>query len=195
MKQALIFPLFVLCTLLACNNAKSNKSIYIVNEKSIIIKVYNARDTLLTMQSFTKDTIPNGAFVSYYPNGKVKKWVWYTSELKAPCAAVYYNEKGVFDTLHGNPFIRSITSRNNIYVELINPPNVNILFGCKDFYRDSLIKKVVYHPSLTDSTSWVTLDSTDFIFKNDHNYMCNFLIVDTLKNVFKYVSEPFKLVP
>jgi len=162
---------------------------------AIVKKVYNKEGVLLTMQSFTKDTIPNGALIHFYPNGKIKQWTWYSSELKNPFATVLYKNNGMFDTLHGNPFIKSVTSGNDVYVELINPPNVNVIFGFKDFYRDSLMKKVVYQPDLTDSTGWVILRSKDVNFKKDHNYMCNFLIADTFKKEYIYVSAPFKLVP
>ena len=163
-------------------NASPTKFTYV--GRFLVKETYDRTGKIEAKQYFDKDTIPDGAAIEYYPNGKVESWIWYIHN--DPYCGVFFNEQGDFDTLKGNPFLDVIccNGNNDPDIKLINPPQVAFRLLFKDIYKKKVIKKIMYEPLLTDTVSWVPLD--EYKYQEGHNYKIYFYVVDTVKTFLLY---------
>jgi len=114
------------------------------NKKTLINEQYNSIGRIISRKWFNTDTVANGAEIFYYPNGKIEKWKWYNSDNAIPYAVVYYDTNGKYDEYKGIAFINAIKFDNkDVYIEMINPPNVKFLLGYKDSLGNKLVKKTL----------------------------------------------------
>jgi hypothetical protein len=181
--KIIIIVLLALFTALSCANNRQDKTVYRNQNQYLIEDVYNNFGQLKYSKSYNKDTIPNGAEIFYYPNGKIEKWAWYNaligeeSRKKYAFIFFYFNENGDLDSTNGTPFIRPIITKSGyVAIEMVNPPNVKYIFGYKDFIGDKVVFKQAYEPAVTDSTSWVTLEKHKF--EQGHTYKVYYYILN-----------------
>jgi hypothetical protein len=174
MKKINVILFCGLLSVISCKNNKNEKNENINVDKSrliskhflnkIIIQQYDSLGALIVKKTFNKDSIADGAEIHYYPNGKIKKWVWYRADKDIPYTGVYYDTNGVYSHYKGALIIDvfSLHEGKDIYIEMANPPNVNFLLKFTDSLNGKLVKKDFYDPGLTDSIAFVKLDRFDF---------------------------------
>jgi hypothetical protein len=153
---------------------------------SLIKETFDSTGKITIRQYYNADTVPNGAKIEFYNNGKIASWIWYSSKHKEPYCGVYYSEEGLFDTLRGIPFIDIVYKKDfdYPYIKTINPPNVALQLVYKDIYNGKIVKKTLYGPILTDSVAWFGLD--EYKYQNGHKHEIYFNIVDTIKEYLLY---------
>jgi hypothetical protein len=173
-----------------CRNAENNNNKHYLDRlykdnRFLIKEAYDSSGKIKLKQYFNKDTVPDGAMIEYYSNGKIAKWRWFRAKHKNPDCGIFYNEDGSFDTLKGKPFLAiGNDADQNPVIELINPPQVKFTIGYKDYYENKMIKKIYYDPILTDTISWVPLD--EYKKTKGHEYIICFYIIDSVKNKILY---------
>ena len=159
-----------------------NEFKYYRSGRFLVKDSYDSAGKLVTKQFFNADTMPDGAEIDYYANGKIEKWKWFDPTSKYSYCVVYYNAKGGFDTFVGRPFIGTgYDHKHELCIELINPPNVNIKMGYVDFYNGKVMEQLAYPPSPTDTIAWVILDH--YKHEDGHKYMLYYYFVDSSNHI------------
>jgi len=150
-------------------SVKQKFSHWVNDNKKLIKEQYDSTGKITSRQWFNTDTVASGAEIFYYPNGKIEKWKWYGPDNIIPYAVVYFDTIGRYSEYKGIAFIDAIKfNKNDVYIEMINPPNVKFLLCYTDSFNNKLKRKTLYEPGLTDSVAWVKLD--EHIFKHNHAY-------------------------
>jgi hypothetical protein len=187
---AFLYCLVVVVCFVNCKNKKDEndkkQTVRFLKEGRFLIKeTYNRSGKISIKQYFNKDTTPNGAYIEYFDNGNICKWVWYIPNRKNPKCGVYFHSDGSFDTLKGRPYLGIAWDEiDDPVVKLINPPHLTIQFGYKEIYKNHILRYVTYDPILTDSISWVPLH--EYKYAKGHKYKIYFCIVDTIQKRFLY---------
>jgi hypothetical protein len=152
--------------------------------KFIVKETYDSIGLIRAKQYFNKDTIPDGSEIEYYSNNRIEKWKWHTLDNKYPICGVYYSSKGFFDSFKGRPFIEFINKdkmKGSLYIELINPPNINSIVLLDDSSCDHRLQ-LKYDPIVSGSLNWVIIgDSNEDKLKNGHRYTLYYFVVDSNK--------------
>jgi len=186
----------MLVVISSCRNdikqrATATSEKYFYKGELLVKEMYDSSKKLAIKQTFTKDTVPYGAKISYDSNGNVDKWEWFLHSLKYPDCIVYYKSNGTFDTLVGNPFISTgFDKKHQLCVKLVNPPNLNMVVTYQDSFQNKLLKDIYYPVLSTDSVAYIAL--RDHTPKKNHKYMLNFHIVDS-SNYYILSDFPIKL--
>ena len=168
---------------------------YSLHGRFIIKESFDSSGKITGRQYFNKDTIPNGAEIYYYPNGKIKHWKWFQNN-KTPSCGVYYDTDGVFFAFRGNPFIDlGNETDTSVYVTLVNPPNIKFIIVYEDTYKSKVMKSLMFEPTLTDSTSWIVIDrnSNEFLYQKEHKYELIFYVIDENSKVLSGAETALQL--
>ena len=171
----------------SCNNKNKQYIKYEINKKNnknyIIKYLYNFYGNIIEKQYFNKDTVPDGPKIRYYPNGIISSWIWFRANHKNPACGIFYDRKGVFDTMKGSPFLDGGWTESNgeTYVKLINPPQLGYIIEFEDFYENKLVEKRFYGAVVTDSTNYIMLKK--YNYNKNHKYYIVFCVADTVKRV------------
>ena len=194
---------------ISCNNHKQDEEIYSVKNKHIVKSLYR-HGHLYSVQSFTKDTIPDGAEIIYYENGKMQKWKWYDIDYQAdkvdsvvtlsenrkefqtiqtgkehywyPACIAYYDSFGKFDTLVGKVFIKTKHIDKIFCIGIASPPRVLAKIILTDSEYHNKPKQYLYEPSPVDTICWVQLP--DFHYKAGHDFFLDDLIIDSANHYY-----------
>jgi hypothetical protein len=182
------FYVTILLLILGFSNCRHNQRISLQNKikiyargHDIIKEIFDSTGQMMTMQSFNKDTIPNGAQTTYYSNGKIRKWKWFKNDTIALCGA-YYDSNGICYAFRGNPFLKAGNeSHSGIYVTMVTPPTTKFITIFRDSFKNKIVNQLTYEPVNTDSNSYIVIKKTEdeFKYKEGHTYTLCFYIVDS----------------
>lgn len=179
----IVFGLFNLLAFISCkqtNKTKKRANTSFTFKDHILLETsFDSEGKLESVKHF-RNSRQIGAEIEYYGNGKIKKWKWYGPEGKYPWIVIYYDSNGTYDGFKGEAIISAVKFKNSnkIYVEMINPPFVKCIFGCKDYYNNVLVKRNFWDPGTTDSTAWVGLQ-VDSLQEN-HKYSVLLYFADSI---------------
>ena len=188
-------PIFYVVIIAIMYSCRSNDvKIYKVG-KHIIKDVYGNQGEIRRRQYFSNDTLPDGAEIDYFPDGKIAIWRWYKYKDVRPCCVLFYNKNGVFDSLKGNPFLHAIyVSDTGFYLQGIKPPQLAYIVEYNDVFKGKLINTDAFKPSETDTIDWIAISHHKF--EKDHIYNINFCIIDTVTNkIQNEYHEKLNLLP
>ena len=174
-KYGLVLALFLGC---GSKNMHENKFVKYFQQDRFLVKIiYDSAGKVMVRKYFNRDTVADGAEIHYYPNGIAQKWEWFNTMHKNPCGKVFYDPNGLFDTIIGTPFVSvGLNHQEQICIEMINPPDVQIAMGYRDFFCNTLVKQILYDPSKSDTTAWVVLDRHKP--QKGHVYMLYYYFLD-----------------
>ncbi len=182
----LVSACFIALFLPSCNSdapdSRNTTIKYLYINNHLVREIYDSIGKIKIRKTLNEDTTSYGSELNYYDNGKIEKWKWFFYSEKYPDCVIYYNDNGAFDTLQGNPFISTIYNKERILcVKLINPPNVKIKVGYRNYYRNKIVQQFAYSPIETDSVAWVFL--YEHKPKKNHNYKLYYYVVDSLNHI------------
>ena len=177
--------LYILAIIFSLSSCQSNKKEYVsyrakfYNSGRFLVKeTYDSSGKIVTKQYFNKDTMPDGAYIEYFSDGIIGKWVWFIANDKNPSCGFYYYSDGSFDTLKGNPFISAFyNTKGEGCFKILAPPDLCYIIKFIDFYNDNKLAQYDYEPIKIDSVNWVILRK--FEFEKGHKYKLFFCTVDT----------------
>jgi len=161
MKKELIF-IVLLILVLSCDNEhhQKNSFVRIYNIGSFLIKeTYDSLQHLKIKQFFNKDTVPNGALITFYPNGKIYTWKWYFDDDKNPRCKIIYDSNGHFSKMEGYVIIDSQYIRQNIDLALALPPGLKFIVKVKSLDKGLLHQEMDCYPYLNGDTIGVDNDT------------------------------------
>ncbi len=181
------YIILILCIACSCKNAGRNRFAntekWFDSSNYLIKKTYSADNVIERMQFYNKDSTPTAADITYYPNGNIRIWKWYTG--CKPMCGVYYDSSGNFDTLNGRAFIDAIASKDGYFiVRTIKPPNLEAIAVL--FVRDKKIKvdSLLYKISYNDSVGYFYFGKYgELTFEKDNKYTLEYYIFDSALNV------------
>lgn len=135
-------------------------------------------------QFFTKDTVPARTDITYYLNGRVKSWKWYSKwysgQPNAITCAIYYDSLGNFTKIGGCPFIGGIKIDDEYSIWVINPPQINSVAGIDKYVKgkkeSSFYTEIM--PYFDTMCIVVLVNEKDLHFDGNSKYIANYYILD-----------------
>lgn len=186
--KVLFFLSLSFCFCAACNHNVTNiKNDWYDSAYYVVKKTYGENLKLQKLQFFSKDTIPNGAEISFYTNGNIKDWKWHWYRLPGGASSIcsiHYDTNGKFENFYGNPFIESLeTPYNYKIIKLVKAPGIRAIVTSHIYVNDVLVDSLMYEPTYNDSVGAIKLGAhNDFKFAPEYKCILKYHIMDSVGN-------------